>query len=150
GAGRVIIAAAGNEAAADIHASGTVANGGSTIVDFSVPGGSNEVILDLWYPGADQMGVKVTNPVGTPCPSSGFRYPGNATISCGQTTITTDTTNVTNGDNEIIIELSGSPVRSGTWTFTLDGVTGGPFDVWIDDVSSEATFMNPDPNKTVG
>jgi subtilisin family serine protease len=161
GVGKVIVAAAGNEAEDDIHASGTVINNtAGPAVSFSVPGGSTDVFLDLWYPGADQMGVKVTNPVGTACPASGFRYPGSTSVTCGQTTITTPLTNVTNGDHEITIELRGGSVRTGTWTFTLTGggcpsapscITDGTFDVWSDDASSNATFSNhTDPNKTVG
>jgi len=167
GTGQVIVTAAGNEATDKIHASGKVTN--NTVgpsVGFSVPSGSSDVVLDLWYAGVDKMGVKVTSPSGgTTCtiPSSGFRYPGDPPMlfntACSVVLITTPTTNSANGDHEIRIELRGSPtpVKPGTWTFILTGsgcgsspcVTNGNFDVWIDDTTSNATFVNPDPAKTV-
>jgi subtilisin family serine protease len=166
GTGKVIVAAAGNEAAADIHASGTVANGGTTTVGFSVSSGETDILLDLWYPGADQIGVKVTSPSSTcTIPVSGFRYPGNAdqisNTTCGQIVISTPVTNSANGDHEIIVELQniGAAIKAGTWTFTLTGsgcgstpcVTNGAFDVWVDDVSSNAIFSDHiDTSKTVG
>lgn len=166
GPGKMIVAAAGNEAADQIHASGTVINGtvGPT-VGFSVPTGSSDVLLDLWYPGIDQIGVNVTSPSAN-CiiPFSGFRYPGNTTVvsntACGRVTITTPGTDSINGDHEIIIELRNTftPVEAGIWTFTLTGrgcgssrcVANGTFDVWVDDVTSSATFVDHiDPAKTV-
>lgn len=168
GTGRVIVAAAGNEAQDQIHASGTVLNGkdGPTI-GFMVPSGSSDVFLDLWYAGADNIGVMVTGPAGTSCaiPSSGFLYPGNATVgvdtACGAVGIATPTTDIVNGDHEIQIEIVNgtSPVMAGTWMFTLTGsgcstspscVTNGAFDVWVDDSTSNARFVNRiDPAKTV-
>jgi subtilisin family serine protease len=159
GAGKVIVAAAGNEGDSGIHASGTVADGLSETVSFSVPGGSSDVSLDLWYPGADRVGVRVTNPNGVLCPASGFRYPGDVPVTCGQATIMTPATNVVNGDNEIAIQLLGSPVTAGIWTMTLSGsgcglppcVTDGRFDVWVDDGSSAAFFTDHfDFSKTIG
>lgn len=186
GTGKVVVAAASNEGNTDvfagqplnfnypIHASdlGTdkVVDGNvGPMVGFSVPSGSTDVVLDLWYPGADMMGVKVTSPNGTcAAPSSGFRYPGNNTLvlntSCGQIAITTPATNVdnlNNGDHEIYIEVQniGHAISSGAWSFMLTGggcgsspcITNGAFDVWIDDVVSNATFFDHiDYAKTVG
>ncbi|HUJ78900.1 MAG TPA: S8 family serine peptidase [Nitrospiria bacterium] len=188
GTGRVIVAAASNEGNTDnvfpgqlpdfnypIHASDL---GSDKVVDgnvgptvhFSVPSGSTDVVLDLWYAGADKMGVKVTSPGGScTAPSSGFQYPGNTTLpfntNCGQITLTTPTTNVdklNNGDHEIYIEIQniGHTISIGSWSFTLTGsncppptpcISNGTFDVWIDDTSSNATFIdNIDYNKTVG
>jgi len=181
GAGKVIVAAAGNEAEDQIHASdlGTnkVIDGevGPT-VSFSVPKGSTDVVLDLWYPGADQMGVKVTGPSGAcTAPSSGFQYPGNSNVplntSCGQIALITPPAsfdylndNLNNGDHEIYIEIQniGHAISIGNWTFTLTGGgcpspspqcinAGGAFDVWVDDVASSATFVDHiDSAKTIG
>jgi subtilisin family serine protease len=181
GPGKVIVAAASNEGNTDvfpgqppnfnppIHASGTVTNSVDDTVTFSVPKKSADVVLDLWYAGADKMGVKVTSPGGVcTVPSSGFRYPGNLPVasntSCGQIAITTPSMNVdnlNNGDHEIYIEIQniGHAITSGTWTFTLTGggcglspcITNGAYDVWVDDIYSNATFVDHiDYSKTVG
>jgi subtilisin family serine protease len=166
GSGKVIIAAAGNEAADKIHASGTVVdNTVGPVVSFSVPVGSTDVVLDLWYPGADQIGIKVTSPSATcTVPLSGFRNPGDADLvsstSCGRVTTSTPGINGANGDHEVIIELQniGASIKSGTWTFTLTGnscgslpcITNGAFDVWVDDIASSATFVSADSAKTIG
>jgi subtilisin family serine protease len=166
GAGRVIVVAAGNEAADHIHASGSVADNGSTTVGFHVPTTSDDVVLDLWYSGADQMGVKVTSPTAS-CviPSSGFRYPGDPDLgvstTCGRVGISTPAANSANGDHEILIGLqSGSTLDTGDWTFTLTGsgcagpppcITNGAFDAWVDDVTSSAVFNDHvDAAKTIG
>jgi subtilisin family serine protease len=165
GAGKVVVVAAGNEADDKIHASGTVVNNASgPTVTFNVPIGSTDVVLDLWYPGADQMGVQVSSPSAT-CTTSGFRYPGDADLvsntACGRVTISTPGINSANGDHEIVIALQniGHAIMGGHWTFTLTGsgcasppcITDGAFDVWVDDVASSATFVDHiDTAKTVG
>jgi len=181
GTGRVIVTAASNEGQSGpipnspIHASdlgGTykVINGtvGPT-VRISVPSGSTDVILDLWYAGADKMGVKVSNPTGTcVAPLSGFQYPNQSLSSCSQIALITppagfDYTNdnLNNGDHEILIVIynNGHALTTGFWYFTLTGggcgsspcITNGTFDVWIDDATSNATFVdNVDYSKTVG
>jgi subtilisin family serine protease len=175
GTGEVIVAAAGNEGNTDvfldqppdfnypIHASGTVSNGGSDTVTFNVPSKSTDVVLDLWYHGSDQMGVKITSPSSCTAPSSGFQYPSDpmsvSSTSCGRITLITPplsvdyaNENLNNGDYEIFIEIQniGHAISAGTWTFTLTGVgcgsspciIDGAFDVWVDDISSNATFAD--------
>ena len=170
GTGQVIVAAAGNEALDQIHASGTIAEGANETVSFSVPVGSSTVLLDLWYPGpaGNQIGVKVTSPSGgTTCviPSSGFLYPSDtnpvivSNTICGTVMIATPGIDSVNGDHEIIIELQNvRKIKVGTWMLTLTGggcgalpcVTNGAFDVWVDDNSSGSFFVDHfDPTKTV-
>jgi minor extracellular serine protease Vpr len=152
--------------ASDLGTDKVVESSVGPTVGFSVLSGSTDVVLDLWYAGSDKMGVKVTSPGGTcTVPSNGFRYPGDTDLglntSCGEVGISTPSTNPANGDHEILIGLTkgSSAVKSGVWTFTLTGsgcgsspcITNGAFDVWIDDVFSNATFDDHiDYAKTVG
>ncbi|HEY4643174.1 MAG TPA: S8 family serine peptidase, partial [Bacteroidota bacterium] len=69
--GKVAVVAAGNEGSTPIHAGGTVAEGGSTFVEFTIPaytpmsGNQNDfVVFDMWYDGTDAMSVTVRTPSG--------------------------------------------------------------------------------------
>jgi subtilisin family serine protease len=149
GAGSVLVCAAGNEADKSIHASGTVANGGATTVNFSVPAAGRDLQdFDLWYAGADQMAISLN--FGSTC-SVGPVNPGTTkqfSTSCGRITVANSGgVNPSNGDNEIYVTIDNNnganPISQGTWSFTLAGtsVTNGRFDVWIDDtVTTNGTF----------
>ncbi len=149
GAGSVLVCAAGNEADKSIHASGTVANGGTTTVNFSVPAAGRDLQdFDLWYAGADQMAISLN--FGSTC-AVGPVNPGTVkqfTTTCGRITIANSGgVNPANGDNEIYVTIDNNnganPISQGTWSFTLTGTsaTNGRFDVWIDDtVTTNGTF----------
>ena len=73
--GLVVVCAAGNEGAADIHESGTVQPGGSATVPFHMPTGSNQPDnLDIWYDGGTELAVEVIAP-----PSTTFAPPNTTT-----------------------------------------------------------------------
>ncbi|GEM_PF-1260018 len=149
GAGKVIVCAAGNEGDPGnqaVHASGTVALGSSTTVGFTIPSGDTIEILDIWYTGANLMGVTVSNGVCT----SGLINPGNTTFSsqtaCGRIQVSSGNVNPNNGDREILVTLRNgtNSLTPGAWNVTLQGtsiVTSGRFDAWIDDNYS-ATFTD--------
>ena len=149
GPGKVVIVAAGNEARDQIHASGKVALGGTEQVGFAVQPAVSSVVLDIWYPGTDQLGVSLTSPASTcTIPANGFLYPGDtgqsvsALTACGDLAITASAINVGNGDHEILIDLEGqnSAILPGAWIVTLTGsgcgsltapcVSNGGFDIW--------------------
>ena len=122
GLGRVIVGAGGNEAEAFIHASGTVTQSGFTSVGFTIPSGSSSETLDIWYAGADQMGLSATNGICT----TGLVNPGMTQTfdtACGQIAIGSSGINPLNGDREIIVDFSdgSNPLLPGGWAFTLSG-----------------------------
>lgn len=148
GAGKVIVCAAGNEANAKIHASGTVTQSGSTTVAFTIPAGNTYQLFDIWYAGASQMGITISNAACT----SGMVNPVNTSFSaqtaCGLIQIASTDINPANGDREILALLQNgtNTLSSGPWNLTLHGNSigaNGRFDAWIDDYgSTHATFTD--------
>jgi len=171
GAGKVIVLAAGNEAGAGIHASGNVAQGGSqtTVFNFVAPPQSPNALplisLDIWYAGANQMGVQVSKPNQPSCTTAAVN-PGDAPYdlqtACGRIQISSSMVNPNNGDREIAILMGDgtNPLAAGNWHVQLSGisVTGnGRFDLWSEfdqryaDTLGVTTFpTNPDTSMTLG
>lgn len=153
GAGKVIVCAAGNSGDSSvraIHASGTVTQGGNTTVAFSIPSGDTVETLDLWYPGADQMGISLSKSDGS-C-STSIVDPGNTQntsyslqTACGLIQISSSTVNPGNGDREILVVLkNGTSQLAGAWKVMLHGnniADSGRFDAWIDD-NNNANFTD--------
>ncbi len=144
GPGAIIVAAMGNDADDNFHSDGTLANGTDSAVTLEVPAGiTKTVFVDIWYPGADTIGVSLTGPNGELC-TGGAVYAGDGSQvayqdpGCGSGGITVYPINSVNGDHRVLLSLTSSPVPSGTWTVTLSGqgcgsdicVTNGQFDVW--------------------
>lgn len=167
GPGRVIVVAAANDAQKNLHASGGLGNGGTVQVGFTVPPGLSTISYEVWYPGSDRIGIKITAPTGD---CSTFVYPGT-TLSqsgCGSPGVSmtienSSPPNPINGDRVVKIELDGgpgTPVLNGVWSLTLTGagcgftpcVTKGSFDIWGYCPGSLCMSFNPDhvdSNKTI-
>ncbi|MFY9268696.1 MAG: S8 family peptidase [Candidatus Manganitrophaceae bacterium] len=153
GVGKVIVGAAGNEGDVDIHASGTVSQGGSTPVGLSVPADSEEEMLDFWYAGADKTGVSVNFPGKGDCTTPVIN-PGDPKFlketTCGRIEILSSGVDPLNGDREIFIVLSSmqnAPI-DGEWRVTLSGtvITNGRFDGWVEfkgDPAKNIEFTDP-------
>ena len=145
GPGVVIVASAGNDRDTSVHASGVIANNGTATITLSVPAGiTDNVILDMWYPGQDLIGVNVIDPAGDECTASP-NFPNNGAEiyfqpNCGTGGIEAQPVNANNGDHELEILLAngGNPLAEGTWSITLKGggcgsdlcVSNGSFDMW--------------------
>ena len=161
----VVVIAGGNYGAETIpiHASGIVSAASPPTVGFVVPAGAKRIELDLWYPGAAQLGLSVKPPgslcVATPKASPGGTRVVTASTPCGDVTISAGEINVDNGDRETVVVLTGATgLAVGVWSLTLTGEVLPPsgsatFDAWssADEGSPVATFVAPyaDPGKTL-
>ena len=164
GEGTVFVVAAGNEADDKIHASGNVTQGGSVTTNFNIPyvpaTGYYQIPINIWYEGTDSMSISVTTPGGEKIgpvakgdlldvntPSGSVRIDARSAPWSG------------NGDNNIYVTIDnyyGTPVQTGTWSFTLTGVAitnkSGRFDAWLPagGVDMEQFTTNIDPQITIG
>lgn len=150
GAGRVIVVAAGNHGDGDSHASGTVPAGGSVVIGAQVPVATDLTLFDIWYAGADQLAVEVSN--GSGCDSGVISAPvadssTQSAFCAGRVTVVSGNVNPLNGDREILVSLvatASSPFASTGWQITLSGtvVSNGHFDVWTNGSTSGSHFTN--------
>jgi subtilisin family serine protease len=139
GPGQVLIKSAGNEGALNRHAQGTLTAGASQDLQFRVPANTTEVMIDVWYPGADRIDVRLTPPGAAATPTAVFTAPStqNVTFSNGNAGfVDLDTLDPGNGDNRTFVVLepgSGMTVQSGVWTLQLRGatITNGRWHAWI-------------------
>ena len=144
----IVVVAAGNAANDGVHAKGTVTAGATVNVNFFVrSGATDDISLDIWYPGSDSFAFTITPPGGS---ASTSVSPGNSptlTLSnTNQAEVISEQNDPTNGDKNIFVTLmknSRSDIQSGVWTFSLTGttVTNGAFHAWID--TDKATFSLP-------
>lgn len=148
GGGRAFVKSAGNEGARNRHASGTLTGGGVQTVQFNVPAGVTQVTLDLWYRGADRIGVAVTRPGGAA--TANVNPPASTTINLpggNQLFIDSSLNDPGNSDNRIFVTISrgtAAQVQSGNWSLTLRGntISFGQWDAWIQR-NSFSQFLPP-------
>ncbi len=153
GGGRVLVKSAGNEGARDRHAQGTAALNQSQSVRFTVPGGTREVVIDVWYAGADRINCAIVPPGGT---TTAAVVPPNTTtinLSNGNTAfVDADLDDPDNHDNRTFVRLSRGTqgaVAAGTWTLVLTATTvvDGRWHAWIQRNSS-SRFLAPFVNRS--
>lgn len=130
--GKAIVVAAGNEGDEHIHASGQVAQGGTSTIAFT---NSSTVLahIDIWYEGSDTFKIGFLDPNGaginpTPIlPGGSNCYVGGSNVVC----IESATNDPNNGDKEIFVMVYA--VTRGQWRLILHGqsVSNGHYDAWI-------------------
>lgn len=148
GAGRIVVAAAGNEGGAARHAEQLVPMGPAQTVTFNIPvytangGASNDyVLIDAYYPAGTNMSVSLTSP-GPSAVTVGPVVLGatgsNAGSLAGNIFLENGATPSPSGDRNVFIQIYDSnvarPPRAGTWTITLTPVSTNPgteFDAWL-------------------
>ena len=137
GPGVILVAAAGNEANAAIRATGTITQGASVTVGFTIPAASARADLEIWYPGTNSYGVNVTGPgcAATLTVNPG-ENPGTLETPCGAVEFASTGVLPNNDDRQIKVVIgstSSSPLVKGAWKITLVGnvVAGGsqPFSI---------------------
>ena len=154
GAGHVLVKSAGNEGAQNRHAQGVLTANATHDVRIQVPNNTREVIVDVWYPGADRIGLRITPPGAGASPSAAILPPSSSTVtlSNGNTAfVDADLNDPGNGDNRTFVVLqpgSGLVVQPGVWTLQLRGATigNGAWHAWIQR-HSFAQFQPPFVNR---
>lgn len=158
GPGRIIVVAAGNHANDADHASATVPAGGSLFADMAIPVDTSLTLIDIWYPGSDQLAIHLHNTA--ECDSGLVSAPVSqasteATFCSGRGTVVSGNVNPLNGDREILVTLSTTgtnPFADSAWQVELRGtvVAGGHFDAWVNGSESKARFTtNVDTTDTL-
>ena len=158
GPGRVIVIAAGNHADDGTHASGSVGQDASVVTNLEVPVNTDLTLIDIWYPGADQLAVHLHNTA--ECDSGLVSAPISASSTeesfcSGRGTIVSGNVNPLNGDREILVTLAATgttPFAATAWTLELRGtlIANGRFDAWVNGSASSAKFTsNLDPADTL-
>ncbi len=144
GPGRIVVAAAGNEGDARIHASGTVPAGGQTAFTLRVgayvpqAGSQNDVVnLEAWYPRSGNLTFKVTTPGGTtvgPYPVGGIE--GSGTNTPDGRVYVTHAIDPVSGDKYCYVDIfdgtADNPPVAGDWVVTAANAGGSatPVDLW--------------------
>jgi subtilisin family serine protease len=142
GPGRVLVKSAGNEGNTRHHAEGDLIDGAYHEVRFNVPKGEPEVLIDVWFAGSSQFGVRIKPPNGDW--TREFVAPFEVNLLLTDTTVAfvdAQTKDAVNGHHHTFFVLqpttadtdSGhdmdSVVDDGVWTLRLTGV--GRWHAWI-------------------
>ncbi len=150
GPGVILVAAAGNEANAAIRATGTLTQGASESVGFTIPVATTLATLEVWYPGTNSYGVNVAGPgcAATLTVNPG-ENPGTVNTPCGAVEFTSTGVNANNDDRQIRVLIgstAAAPLVKGPWTITLVGnvVAGGsaPFAIINGEDASGPVFTD--------
>lgn len=142
GPGKLIVAAAGNEGNADLHAEASVAgSSGNAGIQLHIgnftpfPGTDNDILyIDGWFPGTANFQISVTSPNGFTVGPVGAGQVAQQSTTDG--TVRIEQGNGSNGDRNVLIDLfdpDGVAPRSGNWTVQVVNVgsTAQEIDLWI-------------------
>lgn len=144
GAGKIIVAAAGNAGGQSLHAHQLVASGaGAQTVTFNVPtftanaGTNNDfIVIDGYYPSTANMTVTITSPGPSPVTVGpvALGTAGSNVGTAGTIYVENGATPSAGGDKNLFVQLYDSnasyPPRAGVWTITLTPVTTTASTAW--------------------
>lgn len=164
--GRCMVLAAGNEHIWRGHASGDLATGSTTTLNWevgggmSLPGGGNLGVasdrtpneMEIWYSSRDEFRARVTDPSGN---VSQWTVPGDTNLdtlpSGDEVFIDSERFSILNGDARIYIEISPQPgggqtLTTGTWLVEIEAssASNGHYDVWIERDAREGSNIFAD------
>jgi subtilisin family serine protease len=148
GAGRAFVKSAGNEGVRERHAQGTAVVGTTQDVRFAVINGTREVVVDVWYPGADRLECTLVPPTGGA--SQAIAPPASLTVTLGNGNsafVDADLDDPGNHDNRTFVRITRgtqATVAAGTWTLQLraTAVADGRWHAWIQR-NSLSRFLAP-------
>jgi subtilisin family serine protease len=130
--GFLITGAAGNDGDAAVRATGSISQGQTVKLSYSVTDASKDYEAEMWYPGTQAFTVRVTGPAGsgTDCdsaPVSAAAKTVDIETSCGNIVVSSTDTQANNDDRQIFISLApgNSKVATGTWTISLTAASLG-------------------------
>ena len=143
--GKAVVVAAGNEGNINIHASGSVTQGGAQQVSFNVPAGTQVSLISLWYGGQESFCFNFIDPQGgglgscvNPGASTGTLCRPNPSVTC--VSIDHTSTLAINNSKQVFFQIVTKSAAgpnatidvTGTWNFTMSGnpVGAGRFDAW--------------------
>ncbi|HXI29536.1 MAG TPA: S8 family serine peptidase, partial [Vicinamibacterales bacterium] len=141
--GRVLIKSAGNEGDTAHHAEGDLEDGVAQELHIQVPRGEQDLIVDIWYPAADLLGLTILSPAAASTQRFVPAFSDVVALADGTEVFVDANVDLGNGDNRTFVALrapQGFSLPSGTWTFRLDGV--GHWHAWIQR-DSPAIFQPP-------
>ena len=148
--GRAVTLAAGNQGAADKHATASVPEGGTVVIDATygpkVPGGAYfSDVIEVWGSSADDVAVTVTSPwgygVGPLGPGESVTVPmgPNARSTMTVTTVQQHPANPSRSCVTVHLDVARSEPRilDGTWHIALTGeaIVDGRVHAWMDRVN---------------
>jgi subtilisin family serine protease len=151
---RAIVLAASNSYADGIHAQGSVANGATVRLPWTVPTGPGQSEVEIWYLSRDELAVELITPQGDALGAVALGSNGRVTGADGkvQLLVSHRKGDPNNGDNVISIYLApGTP--TGGWQVSLQGVQiaqGGSFHAWIERNDSHQGSFGDGPFKSPG
>jgi len=157
---RVFVKSAGNNEQDGIYRRGAAVVGVPVVQTFTIPvadpftnracgslsgRGNDEIFMDMWYEGTDDVTVKITAPNGTTFhQNSTGNDPNDAVLDTGFGSIFIDCSDIpspANNDRECFLgvdDTGGVLPAPGTWTVSITGnsvPSGGRYDIWVVDAT---------------
>lgn len=164
--GRLVVASAGNEGRAPIHARKEVRRGAPTRFDLTVkpgtsPAGTPPLILNGWYGGAAKCEARLHSPTGKKTPWQGLigKDPAAKSYYLGshKVVISTPGKLAPNGDRQFLLEIFGDAqsIQEGIWVLEVRLKSGAAcaVDVWLvldPEGPGAAEFMAPVYDTLIG